>query len=457
MNNRGGIYSFVVNNLPMHKLFFFLFLIVCSSQAFTGSLPGLRKQSEIRQQWLKLRLERVLPHLMRKHKVDLWLIVCREYNEDPLFFSLVSPDVFAARRRTIYMFHDRGEQGVDRLALGGGSNGGLYTVYRDPAVENRELWGTGQWQLLRKLIEERNPSRIAVNISQTHSFADGLSSGEKEALEEALGQKWTSRFVRSEALAVEYISIRLPEMEPTYQQMMEIVHSLIRRAFSNEVIKPGETTNQDVVWWLRQEVNRQGMDVWFHPTVRVQRKDATGVRLLNEEDVSVIHRGDVLHTDFGIKAMGLTTDTQHMGYVLKEGETEPPAGIQTALKNANRLQDLLISRLRPGETGNKILDETLAAMKAAGIQGSVYTHPIGDHGHGAGPLIGLWDRQESIPGRGDLNVLSDMWFSIELSATTKVPEWNDQELWVGQEEDVIVKENGARWVLPRQTTYHLIH
>jgi hypothetical protein len=387
--------------------------------------------------------------------VDMWLVICREYNEDPVFFSLVSPTVFAARRRTIYVFHDDGKR-VVRLALGGGSNGGLYEVYRDPNIENRELWGQGQWALLRRLLDEKKPKTIAINVSSTHAFSDGLSAGEKRSFEEAVGPEWTKRFVYPDLLALEFIAMRVPEMEPTYHQMMQIAHSLIMRAFSNEVITPGKTTSQDVVWWLRQEVNRMGLDVWFHPSVRVQRKGATGVRILDEAKTIVIERGDVLHTDFGITAMGLNTDTQHMGYVLKENEKDVPAGIQKALSNTNRLQDLLMERLKPGKTGNKILQETLTAMKAAGIKGTVYTHPIGDHGHGAGPLIGLWDRQESIPGRGDVPVWNQTWFSIELAAETPVAEWDNQELWVGQEEEASVKDGKAQWILPRQTKYHLI-
>jgi hypothetical protein len=435
-------------------------ILLLSAFAFAETiepLPPLRKQAEIQQEWLKHRLDRVLPAVMRKNHVDMWLVICREYNEDPVFFSMVSPTVFAARRRTIYVFHDQGpEKGVARLALGGGSNGGLYEVYRDPNVENRELWGKGQWALLRKLLDEKKPQSIAINISSTHAFSDGLSAGEKDALEEAVGPEWTKRFVYPELLPLEFIATRIPEMEATYQQMMRIVHSLIARAFSNEVITPGKTTSQDVVWWLRQEVNRMGLDVWFHPSVRVQRKGATGVRILDEAKTIVIERGDVLHTDFGITAMGLNTDTQHMGYVLKENEKDVPAGIRKALSNTNRLQDLLMEKLKPGKTGNEILQETLAAMKAAGIKGTVYTHPIGDHGHGAGPLIGLWDRQESIPGRGDVPVWNQTWFSIELATETPVAEWDNQELWVGQEEEASVKDGKAQWVLPRQRQYHLV-
>jgi len=424
----------------------------------TRPVPGLREQAEVQQGWLKLRLERVLPQLMRKHNVKMWLVICREYNEDPVFFSLVSPTTFAARRRTIYVFHDRGERaGVERLALGGGSQGGLYTVYRDPETENRELYGEGQWALLRKLIAERNPANIAVNISATHAFADGLSAGEREKLETTLGTEYTRRIVRAEDLALEYVETRLPEMMPTYRRMMETVHMLIGRAFSNEVIKPGITTNEDVVWWLRQQLNDSGLSTWFHPTVRVQRAQKAGVSILAEDAPVVIERGDVLHVDFGITAMRLNTDTQHMGYVLRPGERDVPAGIKRALANANRLQDLLLERMKPGRSGNAVLSDTLAAMQAEGINGSVYTHPIGDHGHGAGPLIGLWDRQQGVPGRGDVRLIPNSWFAIELSVRTPVPEWNNQELWVGQEENAAIDEQGQKaWVLRRQSEYHLV-
>lgn len=422
------------------------------------ALPPLREQAKIQQDWLKLRLERVLPPLMRKHGVEMWLVICREYNEDPVFFSLVSPTVFAARRRTIYVFHDRGEsKGVDRLALGGGSNGGLYTVYRDPDAANREIYGEEQWLLLKKLVTDRNPATIAVNISQTHAFSDGLSSAERDKLESVLGPEYARRFIRAENLALEYVELRLPEMMPVYRQMMEISHSLIRRAFSSEVIKPGKTTNQDVVWWLRQQVNRLGLGTWFQPSVSVQRAERSGVNFIAEDAPVVIARGDVLHVDFGISAMRLNTDTQHMGYVLKSGETEPPPGVRKALANGNRLQDIVMERMRPGRTGNDVLADSLAAMKAAGINGSVYTHPIGDHGHGAGPLIGLWDRQQAVPGRGDVSLLPSTWFSIELAVQTPIPEWGGKDMFVGMEEDASIDDAGKiSWVLRRQTDYHLI-
>lgn len=419
-------------------------------------LPSMREQAAIRQEWLRLRLERVLPELMRKHDIAMWLVICREYNEDPVFRSLVSPTVFAARRRTILVFTDRGGE-VERLALGGGSNGGLYRVYRDPDLENRELWGEGQWALLRKLIAERDPKKIAVNISETHAFSDGLSAGEWRKLRQTIGDEYASRVVHAELLPLEYIETRLPEMLAIYRQMMVIVHTIIQRAFSNEVIIPGKTTNQDVVWWMRQQVSDAGLGTWFQPTVRVQRSGSGIPSNLAEDAPVVIDRGDVLHCDFGITAMGLATDTQHMGYVLKPGEKAVPAGIRKALEKTNRMQDILLERMRVGRTGNEILADAIAVMKAEKINGTFYTHPIGDHGHGAGPLIGLWDRQEGVPGRGDVKVIPNSWFSVELGARVPVPEWDGQELFVGQEEDAWIDSFGKiSWVLRRQTQYHLI-
>lgn len=421
-------------------------------------IPSLRKQAEIQQEWLRIRLEKILPSLMRKYSISMWLVICREYNEDPVFFSLASPNFFSARRRTIFVFFDRGpEKGVERLALGGGSQGGLYRVFRDPDNEKRELWGDTQWLLLKKIIEERNPSTIAVNISRTHAFSDGLSAGEWEALQDILGEKWLRRIVRAELLPVEYISTRIPEMEPYYKDIMRVAHSLIKRAFSYEVIKPGKTTDLDVKWWLREKAQKLGAKVWFHPTVTIQRKGIKREDFLSESGELVIQKGDLLHVDFGISMMGLHTDTQHMGYVLRDGEKSVPDGLKKALSICNALQDIVIKNIKPGRTGNEILMDSLTAMRKERINGSIYCHTIGDHGHGAGPIIGLWDRQESIPGKGDLAILPNTWFSIELSITTNVPEWDGQEVWIAQEDEVVLDSEGKiRWVLERQKEFNLI-
>jgi Xaa-Pro aminopeptidase len=424
----------------------------------------LREQADVRQEWLRLRLERVLPRLMREHEVQMWIIPVREYNEDPVFHSIVSPTTHAARRRTIYIFHDHGgERGVERIAIGGTSQGGLYTIIRDPqaalgtaGTQQRaaEPFGPEQWRLLTPIIAERNPRTIAVNISHTFAFSDGLTAGEWEQMRAALPPGMEARVVRRELLPLQYIEERLPEMLPTYRRMQELVHAIIAEAFSNRVITPGETRTQDVVWWMRQRVNDLGLTDWFQPSVSLQRR---GVEMGDSAN-PVILRGDVLHTDFGITAVGLRTDTQHMGYVLRDGETEPPAGIRAALAASNRLQDLLLEEMVPGRTGNDVLARTLARMRAEGIDGTVYTHPIGDHGHGAGPTIGLWDRQEGVAGRGDVPLRPNTWFSIELQATTPVPEWDGQRVRSAQEEEAYLDERGDRhWMLRRQDRFHLVH
>ena len=426
-------------------------------------LGTLREQATLRQEWLATRLTRVLPRLMREHGVDMWIIPVREYNEDPVFFSLVSPTTMAARRRTIYVFHDRGpDRGVERIAIGGTSQGGLYEMIRDPAAaegtagtERRlaEPFGPEQWRLLTPIVAAREPRAIAVDISHTHAFSDGLTAGEWEQLRAALPPGYEARVVRRELLPLHYIEERLPEMLPAYTRMQALAHQIIATAFSRAVIEPGVTTTEDVVWWLRQRVADLGLDTWFHPSVSVQRR---GVDMADSAD-AVIRRGDVLHTDFGLTALGLNTDTQHMGYVLREGEAAPPAGIRAALARANRLQDILLEQMEPGRTGDQVLAAALARMRAEGIDGSIYTHPIGDHGHGAGPLIGLWDRQDRVPGRGALPLRPDTWFSIELQASTPVPEWDGQPVRMALEEEALIDSDGTRrWVLRRQDALHLV-
>jgi hypothetical protein len=424
----------------------------------TRPFGTLREQAALQQQWLQERLDVVLPALMREHGVEMWLIAMREYNEDPLFRGLVAATTFAARRRTVYIFHDRGpDRGVERIALGGGSQGGVYQAVRAtelaPDGRQREFWGPDQWDAVARAVRERNPRTIAVNISQAHNFADGLSAGEWEQLREALGPDLVSRVRRAETLALDYLAVRVPSMDSTYRDMQALVHELIAGAFSSAVITPGVTTTDDVVWWFRQRVNDLGLGTWFHPTIDVQRH---GVEM-GDSVAPVIQRGDVLHCDVGLTALRLNTDTQHMGYVLAEGETDAPEGLRLALATANRLQDIVMAELRPGLTGNEILHASLAAMREAGIDGTVYTHPIGDHGHGAGPLIGLWDRQDGVPGRGDVRVRPSTWYSIELQATSPVPEWGGQRVRMMLEEDAALDAEGrVRWVLRRQDRLHLV-
>ena len=436
----------------------------------TRPFGTLKQQADRQQQWLQQRLTTVLPALMKEHGIDMWVVPMREYNEDPVFTSLVSPTTFAARRRTIYVFFDRCAHGaapnaatgcVERVALGGTSQGGLYEAVRstkavDAAVGGRqaELWGDQQWLVLKEAIEKRNPKVIGIDVSRTFAFSDGLSAGELDGMSAVLGSKWASRFKHAEALPLELIATRLPDEEVFFTDLTKLVHELIGRMFSNEVVRPGVTRTSDLVWWWRQQVNDLGLGTWFQPSIEVQRKGAGAEQL---GDDPVIERGDVLHCDVGITALRLNTDTQHDAYVLRDGETEVPAGLRKSLANSNRFQDILMEEVRPGRTGNEVLKSSNARLAKEGISGTMYSHPIGMHGHGAGPLIGVWDYQDGVPGRGDARIIPSMWFSSELQTTTPVPEWGGQPVRMAQEEDFFIGADGkTRWAYKRQSELHLI-
>ncbi|MDC0712345.1 M24 family metallopeptidase [Stigmatella sp. ncwal1] len=444
----------------------------CATPGPRPSLPGgapperpfgtLQEQAQRQQAWLRERLEVALPHLMRQHRIEMWVVPMREYNEDPVFKALVSATTYAARRRTIYVFQDLGAQrGVSRVALGGGSQGGVYEVRRPTAkvdgggVERvAEPWGPEQWQMLKQLLEERQPHSVAIDVSRVFAFADGLTHGEYEGLVEALGPEWAARLKPSGGLPVDVLAWRSADEERFFAEENKLAWDIIQTAFSNAVITPGTTHVQEVEWWMVQRLNELGLSTWFHPSVSVQRQ-GVGEAELGEDPL--IQRGDVLHCDFGITALRLNTDTQHMGYVLREGETEVPEGLKQALARSNRLQDLVMEELRPGRTGNEVLRASLARMREEGIEGTVYSHPVGLHGHGAGSMVGLWDRQEGVPGNGDHKIIPSMWYSIELQASSPVAEWGGQKVRSAQEEDVIIGVDGqVRWAWKRQTAFHVV-
>ncbi len=442
-----------------------------------GALPDrverpfgtLQEQAVLQQDWLAKRLDTFLPTLMRKHGIDMWVVPMREYMEDPIFKAIVSPETFAARRRTIYVFFDKcaatgapvAVACVERLALGGTTQGGVFETRASdrptsgaPGNRLAELWGAEQWQLLKQVVDDRQPKVIGINRSTVFAFSDGLTSGEYEGMSEALGAGWTAKFKNAEALPLELIALRLPEEEVFFEKMNAHVWSLTQTMFSEKVIVPGVTRTSDLVWWFRQRVNDQGLGTWFQPSVSVQRKGVTGAALGADP---VIERGDVLHCDVGITVARLNTDTQHNGYVLREGETDAPAGIKAALVNANIMQDFFMEETRPGRTGNEILKSILERMKGAGLNGTMYSHPVGLHGHGAGPLIGLWDMQGGVAGRGDAKVVPSMWYSVEHQVTTRVDEWDGQPVRMAQEEDMIISADGkVRWAHKRQDRLHIV-
>jgi len=402
-----------------------------------------REQAVLVKGWIQKRFDTAMPQLMTRTGIDMWIIVSREYNDDPVFRSMAPLTTYSSRRRTILVFYNPGGgRPVERYSIGRFDYEKLFTMV--PTAND------AQWEGLRTLVEQKDPKVIGINESEAWNHADGLTANEKRLLTTAIGEKYAARMTSAEALAVGWLEYKLPEETEAYRHVMQVAHLVIREAFSNNVITPGKTTSEDVVWWMRQRVVEMGLGKWFHPSVTIYRQGGTN-------GDQVIKPGDMLHTDFGIVYLGFSTDTQHLAYVLKPGETDAPQGLRDGLKAANRLQDLTLQFARPGRTGNQALrDIRMQAMKE-GITPSIYCHAVGYHGHAAGPPIGMTDFQEGVPVRGDDVFRPNTWHSIELNAKVKVPEWGGQEVQFALEEDAALQPDGTwSWVLRRQDRFHLI-
>jgi Xaa-Pro aminopeptidase len=417
---------------------------VSAGQDDHPAILTLREQAAVYDGWLKIRLEQILPALMRQEGFDMWLVICRENHEDPVFFSLVPFTSLYASRTSMLVFFDRGAGGLERLTVSRAGIGQFYRSVWDPDKID-------QWARLAEIIKERNPKRIGINESETSNYGDGLTATLKKDLISALAPEYAARLQPAERLAIGLLERRSPEELETYPQIVAIAHGIIAQAFSRQVITPGITTTDDVVWWMREQTRRLGMSNWFQPSISIQRTKDSPFK-----DSQVIHRGDLLHCDFGITYLKLCTDTQQLAYVLKDGESDAPKGLKDGLAQGNRLQDIHLAEMKTGRTGNEILLAALKRARAEGLNPSIYSHPLGVHGHAAGPTIGLWDRQDSVPGRGDFQLHEDTVHSIELNVKAKVPEWGNQEVTFALEQDAAFTKAGAAFIDRRQTALFLI-
>ncbi|MFN8516426.1 MAG: M24 family metallopeptidase [Thermomicrobiales bacterium] len=408
----------------------------------------LRARAELRNEWLKTRLDTILPEVMGREGFDMWIVAAREYNEDPVIMTMLPEPSMAARRRTILVFTRRPDGTVERLTLDRYGFGKFYERGWD--ADGKE----SQDECLARIVAERDPQSIGLNVSETFAFGDGLSHQEWESVTRNIGEKYADRTLGAERLAVGWLERRIPAELAIYPQLMEINHAIIAEAYSRRTIQPGVTTTDDVVWWMRQTMLDLGLQAWFQPSISIQ---APGQRYDAKENVRTrILPGDVLHCDVGFYYLGLATDHQQNAYVLKPGETDAPAGLKAALAAGNRLQDIHMEEMQVGRTGNQILAAALARAKVEGILPSIYSHPLGYHGHAAGPTIGLWDNQNGVPGRGDYELFDDTCYSIELNVRYDLPEWDGQEVRIALEEDAVVTGGTCSWLSGRQTAWHLI-
>jgi Xaa-Pro aminopeptidase len=431
--------------------------LVAPDPTRTVPLP-LREQADVRDRWLTQRLLDVLPGLMDRAGIDLWLVIGREYNEDPVLATLLPATWLSARRRTMLVLH-RSDDGVTAAAVSRYPVGQFlpaWTPEDAPGLPVEE----SQWAAVRRIVEQADPHRIGIDVSETFALADGLSHTDHRLLAAALGP-YADRLVSAENLVVGWLETRLPEEVRALHALNRLVHDVIAEAYSPAALTPGTTTALDLAWWIRQRFHDLGVEPWFQPTVSLQRAgvplaEERGTRLPAVPYDAVIEPGDLVHCDVGLSSLGLRTDTQRNGYVLRPGETQAPAGLREALRTGNRMQDLTTDALRVGRTGNEVLAQARTAAAAEGIETEVYSHPVGFHGHGAGPAIGLWDEQGGVPGAGDYPVHRDTVYALELAVRHPVPEWGGQYVRMALEQGIALTDDGVEYLDGRQTELILI-
>ena len=424
-------------------------LTLSETEVAAPALPAIlspRERAEVENRILAGRLDTVLPAIMREEGIDLWLLVAREYFEEPVVASMLDAENMHARRRTILILHDPGEgKPIERLTVSRYGLGGLFEPAWNPDAQ------PDQWQAVADLIAARDPAKIAINSSDLYQFADGITLSQYDKFMSALPAAMHERVVSGENLAIRWLETRTPAEMELYPSIVRTAHAVIGEAFSRKVITPGVTTAEQVQWWYRDRLLALGLDPWFHPSVAIQREGAEGMI----EGDEVIQPGDLLWTDFGITYLRLNTDTQHLAYVLKPGETDAPAGLRAGLANSSKVQDFLTRAFKIGRSGNEALALARADAIAAGLDPSIYTHPIGNHGHGAGPSIGFWDNQNPDV-RGSGTIRADTAWSIELTSYANVPEWGGQKVDFRTEEDAFFDGETVRYIDGRQTEITLI-
>ncbi len=430
-------------------------LLLLFIQASFAQILSEKERATLKDELLEDRFQNLLPKLMDDADIDMWLIISREYNEDPIIKTMLPARWLNARRRTIIVFYrDQQKNTIERLAVA------RYNIGKSiKSAWNKEK-EPNQWKALSDIIAERNPKKIGINYSKHFPLADGLVKTDYEELKQNLPDSLTTKLVSAEKLAIGWIETRTPKEIQLFEKLVKITHDIIDEAFSNKLIVPGKTTTDDVVWWMRQKVTDLGLETWFHPTIDIQRTNEelkSHIYSFTKGDKNkIIQKGDLLHCDFGITYIGLNTDCQQHAYVLKDDEKQVPEYLANAFKKGNRLQDILTENMKEGRTGNEILLSSLSKAKAEGLKPAIYTHPLGKYGHSAGTTIGMWDSQGGVPVRGDYPLHTFTGYAIELNVTVNIPEWQ-KDIRIMLEEAGLFGDGDFRYVNERQTTIKAIH
>lgn len=427
-------------------LFFTVFL--------NGQILSERDRALLRDEILEDRFNNLLPSLMDQTGIDMWLVISREYNEDPVMRTMLPSTWLNARRRTILVFYrDKEKNTIEKLAIA------RYNVGSNIQSAWNKEDQPDQWLALVNMIKEKNPNKIGINTSTYFNIADGLVKTDYDELVTVLPKNYQDKLVSAEKLAIAWIETRTEKEMELYDTLVQITHDIIAEAFSGKVIEAGKTSSEEVVWWMRQKVTDLGLETWFHPTVDIQRKEEplkSHIESFSKGEKSeVIMPGDLLHCDFGITYIGLNTDCQQHAYVPQKNEISVPEFLRDAFKKGNRVQDIFTGNFVQGRTGNEILLKSLSEAKAEGLKPSIYTHPLGTYGHSAGTTFGMWDSQDGVPVNGDYPLQFNTVYAIELNTTVNIPEWG-KDIRIMLEEAGYFGKEGFRYVKDRQNDIRLV-
>ena len=423
-------------------------ILFFSIQVSISQILSEKNRAILKDELLEDRFQNLLPQLMDESNLDMWLLISREYNEDPVLKTMLPARWLNARRRTMILFYRNKEQNtLERIAVA------RYDIGKSIKSAWNKEQEPNQWKALSDIIAKRNPAKIGINYSKHFALADGLVKTDYEELVKNLPDSLNSRIVSAEKLAIAWLETRTEKEMILFKKLVKITHDIIDITFSEKVIEPGKTTTEDLVWYLRQKVTDMGLETWFHPTIDIQRSNqklkSHIYSFTKGEKDKIIQKGDLLHCDFGITYIGLNTDCQQHAYVLKDAETAVPEFLAKAFKKGNRLQDILTSSMQEGKTGNEILLSSLNRAKKEGLRPSIYTHPLGKYGHSAGTTIGMWDSQGGVPFNGDYSLHKNTTYAIELNVTVTLPEWK-KDIRIMLEEAGFFGDNTFEYVNERQ-------